>query len=277
MPSTYSPTAVPLTDITLPADGDPQDAASVNAPLEAIADGVKNAEDQVVAEIARATAAEAAIRPGRLLAVSVLTTTGTFTTGANTTKLRIRGVGGGGGGGGAVSASGAGAGGGGGAGSYVEATFDVAPSTGYDYTVGAAGGTAAAGGPGLFGGSSTFDAAGTTVTAPGGNAAPAGSTSTSLTTTPGGAVGSLPTNGTVNVPGSAGAAGLVLNTTGPVGLGGAGASGPFGAGAAARMSAGDGVAATGYGAGGGGCLTGASTARSGGAGSPGVWIVEEYS
>ena len=38
--STYSPNRVGLTDITVPADGEDVDAASVNVPIEALADGV---------------------------------------------------------------------------------------------------------------------------------------------------------------------------------------------------------------------------------------------
>lgn len=38
--STYVPTRVGITSITLPADGEDVDAASVNVPLEAVADGV---------------------------------------------------------------------------------------------------------------------------------------------------------------------------------------------------------------------------------------------
>ena len=41
MPSIYSPAAVILGDITLPSDGDAKSAASVNTPLEALADGVE--------------------------------------------------------------------------------------------------------------------------------------------------------------------------------------------------------------------------------------------
>jgi len=40
MSTVYSPTAVTLGDVTLPADGDTIDAASVNTALEALADGV---------------------------------------------------------------------------------------------------------------------------------------------------------------------------------------------------------------------------------------------
>jgi len=39
--STYSPTAVAISSITLPADGENIDAADVNGPLQNVADGVK--------------------------------------------------------------------------------------------------------------------------------------------------------------------------------------------------------------------------------------------
>lgn len=40
MPTTYTPTATALTTITLPADGDPRTAASVNGPMSALANGI---------------------------------------------------------------------------------------------------------------------------------------------------------------------------------------------------------------------------------------------
>jgi hypothetical protein len=214
---------------------------------------------------------------GHYIGSTVLTSaSANFTTGAFTRKVRIRGVGGGGAGGGCTSnGSSAGAGGGGAAGSYAEKTFTT--TTGglvFAYTCGAAGAgsSAADGGAGT---DSTFDANGTTVTAKGGGGGTRGNSS-SLATSEDGGTAAISTSGDVNTTGAPGAPGVLYDVANVVGAGGTGGSSPFGAGGAATLLPGNGNAASGKGGGGAGALTGASAARTGGAGTAGQWVVEEY-
>lgn len=60
MSSVYTPTPVALANITIPSDGDAKSAASVNAPLEAIADGVKYNTDTATTEASTRAAADTA-------------------------------------------------------------------------------------------------------------------------------------------------------------------------------------------------------------------------
>ncbi len=139
---TYTPSAVELVDILLPADGENIDAADVNAPFQEVADGV-------VYATGLAEASASAITTRR----DVFTASGTWTCPANVTRVTIAIRAGGGGGGGGnpgtapitISASG-----GGGGGASVLRTVDVAvvPTTVYTVTVGA-GGAGGAGGTSL--------------------------------------------------------------------------------------------------------------------------------
>ena len=215
--------------------------------------------------------------PGRFIASTLLTTGTTFTTGTQTNKLRIRMVGGGGGGAGCTSvASAASAGGGGGSGAYAEWVVSVNPSTGYTYAIGAAG-TGASGAAGNNGTSTTFAVGATTVTAPGGTGAPVATAVTTLTPYVGGAGGTIATNGTINVAGNSGLPGITTLVATPLGVSGKGADSLLGSGGIEIAAVGNGNNATGYGAGGGGAFTGASTLRTGGSGTAGAIIVEEYS
>ena len=215
---------------------------------------------------------------GRFLAETLLTSTSsaTFTTGNYTNTIRIRGVGGGAGGGGCTSvASAAGAASGGGAGGYAEAIFTVTPNTGYTYQCGALG-TGVSAANGNAGSNSTFTVGSTTVTAYGGTV---GRACTSSATVPIVQTGSGPStvsaNSFVGGSGQGGDYGVVLTTS--IYASGSGGSGPFGGGGLGLVAAAAGNNAVGYGAGGGGSATGASTARAGGNGTQGIWIVEEYS
>lgn len=200
----------------------------------------------------------------------------TYTTGPRTTTLFVRMVGGGGGGGGCTSvAAAAGAAGGGGAGGYAEKTFTVTPSTNYTYQVGAAG-TGASGAGGNNGTSSTFAVGATTVTAFLGTGAVVMAPAGTLKTGAGGAGGVISTNGDVNGAGAPGAYGVCLIVATPILASGAGGSGPFGAGGIGIIAVGNGNPGVGFGAGGGGSATGASTVRTGGNGTAGVVIVDEY-
>jgi len=213
---------------------------------------------------------------GRLIRRTLLTgTSGTYQVSLEATTLKIYGVGGGGAGTGAGGTSGdSAAGGGGGAGSYAEYTATVTGGQECTYTCGA-GGTS----PAVSGGSSTFVIGATTVTCNGGTSAANASPATTLTIRPGQAGGTVSTNGTLNTTGDPGSHGFVLIVGGPpTACSGDGGSSPFGAGAVGVTAVGVGNNASGYGAGGSGGVSGtAGTAEAGGSGSPGCWLVEEYS
>lgn len=280
------------TGATLPSDGDGPGikASDVNPGIQAAGDKAAAVEDLVTtetsdriadvdAEEARALAAEAALEPGRLLAVTKLDTIGSanFTTGANTKKCRVWGVGPGGGGGGVSNAAGAGVAGGGGSGAYVEKTFACDPSTAYAYTVtdGGAGNSAAGGTAGV---GATFDCNGTTITAGGGAGAPGGVPQATRTVQQGAAGGNASSNGDINGTSGAGAPGIAVETSGTqYGIGGDGANSPYGNGGRGATANGNGGNASGYGAGGGGAISNNTTNRAGGKGSQSFWVVEEYS
>lgn len=221
---------------------------------------------------------------GRYLGSTLLTSaSANFTTSAQTNTIRIRGVGGGGGGAGCTSVAAAcAAGGGGGAGSYAEKIFTVTPNTAYAYTCGALG-AGASGALGGTGGNSTFVVGATTVTCNGGVGAPVATAATTLKAYPGGAGGGVSTNGDVNTGGAPGGNGvslIVSSGTAEIQVSGEGGSSPFGGGGAAINTTGAGANgnnATGFGAGGSGSCTGASQVRTGGSGTAGCWVVDEYS
>ena len=215
--------------------------------------------------------------PGRLVKETLLTTGTSFTTQATTNTLRIRMVGGGGGGAGCTSvASAIGTGGGGGSGAYAEWVVTVSPNTAYTYAIGSAG-AGASGAAGGNGTSTTFTVGATTCTAPGGTGAPVATAVTTLTPYIGGAGAAVATNGTVNIAGNPGFPGVPTVVATPLGVSGNGASSPLGSGGIGLTAVGNGNNATGYGAGGGGAFTGASTVRTGGSGTAGAIIVEEFS
>lgn len=215
---------------------------------------------------------------GRFLGRTVISSaSGNFTTGAETNTIIIKGVGGGSGGAGCTSvAAAASAGGGGGAGSYIEKTVSVTPNTAYAFVCGAlgAGSSGAAGGNGA---DSTFIVGATTYTAKGATGAVVATALTTLSSYKGGVGGVVATNGDMNSGGASGEAGHVTVVATPLGVGGAGASGPFGSGGAPVSAVGNGNNALGFGAGGSGALTGASAVRTGGSGTAGCWVVEEFS
>lgn len=214
--------------------------------------------------------------PGRFLRRNILTSGTSYTTGADCSKIKLTVIGGGGGGGGCTSvASAAAAAGGGGAGAKAEKTFDVSPSTAYTYAIGAAG-AGASGAAGANGGSSTFTVGGTTVTAPGGTGAPAAVAATTLKAFLAGDGGALATGGDHNKGGNPGAGGITLIVATPILYSGNGGSGVMGDGGLGLIAVGNGNAATGNGAGGGGSATGASAVRTGGNGSIGCIVVEEF-
>lgn len=210
----------------------------------------------------------AVVATGSYVGTTLLTSaSSTFTTGANTVKIKIRGVAGGGGGGG-TAATAYRSSGGGGAGSYAEKTFAVSPSTAYTYTCGAGGGGNSGSG-GSNGASSTFIVGATTVTCNGGTGAAVGTNQYG----PQGAGGVVSTNGDVNIQGQDGFIGIQAG--GNPQYGGSGGSSQFGAGGPPSYQAAA-NSASGYGAGGGGANNPSASAQAGGSGSNGCWIVDEY-
>lgn len=218
------------------------------------------------------------VKAGRLLSVTLLTSSSAnHTTGASTNKIYVRVQAGGGGGGGASSAGASAAcGAGGGPGGYSEHLFTVSPSTEYAYTCGA-GGTAGAntGGNGGNGGNSTFTVGGTTVTANGGTGGTGQTAGTTQAFTQGGNEGSS-SNGTINIRGTGGMYGQ--RVSGTAGISGHGGGSHLGGGGLGRGNAGQGDTPAGYGGGGGGGLVlNGSSAVTGGTGGAGAIVVYEYS
>jgi hypothetical protein len=212
---------------------------------------------------------------GRFVKTTVLISGTTHKVGPTTTTIFIRGVGGGGGGGGASYAAGNQAyGAGGGAGGYLEKTVTVTPNTTYNYTLGAAG-TAGAntGGAGGNGGSSTFVVGATTYTVNGGVGGPGMLTGVTLILAAGGAGATVSTNGDLNDGGAPG--GHSERHSGLLGVSGRGAPSKFGSGGVGAIVNGVGSPGKGYGAGGGGG-TAVSAAQTGGVGTAGCWVVDEY-
>lgn len=216
--------------------------------------------------------------PGQFLRRTIYTTgsAATHTFLAATRAVRAIGLACGGGGGGcSSSASNCAVGGGGAAGGL----FDVlvtgtAFSTG-TYTVSATGGTAGAntGGTGGTGADTTLVIGATTYTAKGGLGGVGQTFGTAAAAVLGGA-GVVSTNANINGAGAPG--GWAYRVSGTVGVSGAGGSSIYGSGGNARNTQGAGNAAIGFGAGGGGgCAL--SAAVTGGAGGPGLLIIEEYS
>lgn len=220
---------------------------------------------------------KSSVGPGRYLGDTVLTTGTSFVTGPETRKIRIRMVGGGAGGGGCTSIAAAAAGaGGGGAGGYAEKVFSVLPNTAYAYAIGAAG-AGVSGAAGANGGNTTFTGPGAVVvTAFGGTGGPQAVAATTLTARAGGAGGVISTNGDINSGGEPGDYGVVLIVATPIVASGAGGPSPLGSGGLGIVAVGNGNNALGFGGGGGGSATGASAVRTGGNGTAGCIIVEEY-
>jgi hypothetical protein len=219
-------------------------------------------------------AVKAGTGPGRLLRVTILTAGSSHVMTAFTSSARTRGKAGGGGGGGCTSvASAAAAAGGGSEGGSFEKLWTVMRGVGYSYTIGAAG-AGVSGAAGNNGGNTTFSVGGVTATAFGGIGGPVDVAANALQVSPGAASPAVSTNGDVNHGGEPGQYGVVVNVTGPIAASGKG-GGPGGG--VGLVAVGNGNNAVGVGNGGGGAMTGASAVRTGGNGSAGMIIVEEYS
>ena len=187
------------------------------------------------------------------------------------TKFRITLVGGGGAGGGSTATAGACGNAGGGGGLVIANLTVVSGLYTITYSVGAAGAAGAAGSAGGAGGNTTALYNSITYTAGGGGA---GTNSTSSSN----AAGGTATNGTINIVGSRGCAGVPAGfaaaTNNTFNEGGHSPRG-FGRGGMMPGASSNGLAGTGYGSGGSGARNGATaTSRSGGAGRAGLVIIE---
>lgn len=222
-----------------------------------------------------------AILTGAFLGITVKTSGTTFTTTANTHKVRVTLIGAGGGGGGIDGGgSTSGSAGAGGAGAKAVKVFDVDPSTEYTYAIGALGSKGTAGvNNGTDGGDTTFTVGAVTVTAAGGKGGTAANSAASNTISASG-LGGTSSNGDLNGVGEPGTCGSVSSGDTVV-VSSKGGSTEYGGGGRQKTvtssSTQAGNDATGYGAGGAGAASYVSANdAAGGDGTPGVIIIEEY-
>lgn len=216
-----------------------------------------------------------------IIKVTVITSTGTFTTDTKCLYARVRLVGGGGGGGGAntTGLSDIAAAGGGGGGGYAEKTFSrTTLGSSQSVTIGAAG--AAGASSGASGGTGGTTSLGSLLSATGGTGG-SGQASNGIVLATYGGAGGVGSSGDLNLDGDIGGHGLILdpNSGGGTPLGGYGGRSLLGAGGRGTdTDFGQSAGATGknYGGGGGGGAGIAGTDAAGGAGAAGVVIVEEY-
>lgn len=198
----------------------------------------------------------------------------TYTKPANVTSILVEIVGGGGGGGGITAgATSIAVASGGGGGGYSRKYYASAAAT-YTYTVAASAAGGVGGTNGTAGNTTTFDVM--TANGGAGGSLAGGISTSSIGITIGGAGGTA-SGGDINSQGSAGFAGLNINSSTVAGTGG----GSHFAGQTAMQTAttANGLPGINYGGGGGGALGGlaTSTSQNGGAGAPGLIIVWEFS
>ncbi|HAW0620450.1 tail fiber protein [Escherichia coli] len=201
---------------------------------------------------------------GRLVNTRVFTSSGTYTPTPGTKRIRVTITGGGGGGGGckAISNNETFFGAGGGAGGTVITTLILTKDS-YPVTIGAGGAGGVSATNGLKGGDSSFGS----VIAPGGE----GGGKAGITNTNGGN-GGVPSTGGINIIGGNGGDGQ----SGNIGVSGEGGTSYWGGGG--RAGAGGGVSGKAYGSGGGGAYDAgySGTSMTGGKGSAGICIIEEF-
>jgi hypothetical protein len=222
--------------------------------------------------------------PGTLyLGRQRFTANGTYTPTSGTTRVRLRMVGGGGGGGGAATHSSAStatgcSGGGGASGTFVEVVLTGSPVTGGSVTIGGAGAGSGGSPTGGTGGDTTITINATLFTAKGGLGGHGGASNLSVPNTDNGGQNQSGSSSGDFTSGQPGAKGVALGNAGSdAAVGGRGGSSPLGAGGAGGETFTSGSAATGFGAGGGGGANwNNTTGTSGGNGSAGIVIIDEY-
>jgi hypothetical protein len=205
----------------------------------------------------------------------VITSSQTYTPSANLVGAYVEAQAAGGGGGGVTSTSGfSAAAGGGTAGSYTAGYFTAAQiGASQTCTIGAAGAGGVGANAGGTGGATSFGAL-LNVNGGADGGADNGSNTAGMRNN-GGAAGTIPTPGTIQIAGQRGTYGFVLGTN-LGGTGGTGGTSRFGAGGMQGVN-GNGVAGAGYGSGGGGAAFGGGPAtQSGGNGTAGVIVITEY-
>jgi hypothetical protein len=198
--------------------------------------------------------------------VQILTgASGTYTPTTGMKKALVIAVGGGGAGG-DITAADEVSGGGGGGGTVIR-LFTAAEIVGHDgYTVGQAATGA--------GSNTTFSSSPTLLTAGGGGIGASSGLTTTLGAGAAGGAGGTATGGDINIPGEAGARGVMYSTT--LGQGGAGGRSVLGAGGGEPAADTVGAVGTAYGGGGSGTHTSADVDRLGGNGAAGVIYVIEF-
>lgn len=187
--------------------------------------------------------------------VQVFTSSGTWNRPTGCRRIKATITGGGGAGGSASNVTGA-VGSGGASGATAITYLDVSSISSLSVTVGAAAGT------------SQLGASGANGNATGGSN---GSSVTSVITTAGGTAGTA-SNGTININGADGPIGLGSATNGNSYTAASSFWGPGGAGVEANKNGNNGAA---YGSGGSGAVR-TTTNRTGGAGAPGIILIEEF-
>ncbi|MCM7636306.1 glycine-rich domain-containing protein [Enterobacter roggenkampii] len=223
-----------------------------------------------------ATTAFATALPGRFLLRRFVTSSSTYTPGADVKMIRVRVIGGGGGGGAAgVTNSGYTAiGGGGGAGGYSEKTISI--TSGFSpvsITIGSGG--IPGGQSGYSGGAGGVTSFGSYCSASGGDGGAGTAATNNASYIMSGGAGGIGSNGEVNAYGQSGAAAIMPPVNG--GISGAGGTSIMSSGPGGRVgnaSGNDGV----YGSGAsGGISQVAASTQYGGRGGTGIVIIEEFS
>lgn len=216
----------------------------------------------------------ALVNGGRLIAIQMLTASGTYVRSAGATRGRARLWGAGAGGSGSVATTGTQicVGRGGGAGAYLEHYFSVLPAS-QAFTIGAGGPGGTVNNAGQAGGATIFG----TLSAPGAPATATPNAYVPPALESGGLGAAVATGGNlVNASGQAGLPGQALTTSSLISGGGAGNNLGGGGNPLISTSA-NGVPSPTRGAGGSGASNGASTAGfNGGSGGNGLIIIEEY-
>lgn len=233
--------------------------------VNAVDDGsISNLENSLVAGIQGAT-------PGRLMALRVFTSSGTYTPTAGTKSIVVEVVGAGGAGGAAQGTGASQISGGAGGGAGGRAIKRITSPTAQTLTIGV-GGVGNNTSSGQTGGASSF---GSIITAAGGLGGAYGFAG--VVGSSGGGIGGSATGGDINATGAVGG-GVFGIASSAIVLSGSGASSQYGGGGTSITGYNTGPSGTGYGAGGAGASATPNNGNpaAGGSGSPGIIFIYEY-